>query len=140
MRDSRRSTTGVGGLTLGGGLRFGTGGYGALRAIDAATGDRRWQLKHPTASWAGVLSTAGAATQALDANRGITLAGNTGLGIYSSTMNSVLTVNGKVTGSGGTITKVGGSILHLNADNAATLSNNWNVPDGGLGTSSRTYT
>ena len=48
-----------GNLTLGGGLRFGTGGYGALRAIDATTGDRRWELKHPTASWAGVLSTAG---------------------------------------------------------------------------------
>lgn len=47
-----------GNLTLGGGLKFGTGGYGALRAIDAATGDRRWELKHPTASWAGVLSTA----------------------------------------------------------------------------------
>jgi alcohol dehydrogenase (cytochrome c) len=46
-------------MTLGGGLRFGTGGYGALRAIDAATGDRRWELRTPTASWAGVLSTAG---------------------------------------------------------------------------------
>jgi len=47
-----------GNLTLGGGLRFGTGGTGALRAIDAATGDRRWELRQPTPSWAGVLSTA----------------------------------------------------------------------------------
>jgi alcohol dehydrogenase (cytochrome c) len=31
---------------------------GALRAIDAATGERKWELKHPTPSWAGVLSTA----------------------------------------------------------------------------------
>lgn len=34
-------------------------GYGALRAIDAATGDRKWEVRHPTSSWAGVLSTAG---------------------------------------------------------------------------------
>jgi alcohol dehydrogenase (cytochrome c) len=31
---------------------------GALRAIDAMTGERKWELKHPTPSWAGVLSTA----------------------------------------------------------------------------------
>ena len=32
--------------------------YGALRAIDAATGERRWEFKFQTPSFAGVLSTA----------------------------------------------------------------------------------
>jgi alcohol dehydrogenase (cytochrome c) len=32
--------------------------YGALRAIDAATGERRWEFKFATPSFAGVLSTA----------------------------------------------------------------------------------
>jgi alcohol dehydrogenase (cytochrome c) len=32
--------------------------YGALRAIDAATGERRWEFKFTTPSFAGVLSTA----------------------------------------------------------------------------------
>jgi alcohol dehydrogenase (cytochrome c) len=50
----------AGDMTLGG--RFKPAperGYGALRAIDPATGDRRWELRHPSPSWAGVLSTAG---------------------------------------------------------------------------------
>jgi alcohol dehydrogenase (cytochrome c) len=33
--------------------------YGALRAIDPISGERKWEIKHPTPSWAGVLSTAG---------------------------------------------------------------------------------
>src|SRR5205085_11173561 len=33
-------------------------GYGALRAIDPATGERRWEFPYPTPSMAGVLSTA----------------------------------------------------------------------------------
>lgn len=33
--------------------------YGALRAIDPITGERKWEIKHPTPSWAGVLTTAG---------------------------------------------------------------------------------
>ena len=33
--------------------------WGALRAIDPVTGERRWELRHPSPSWAGVLSTAG---------------------------------------------------------------------------------
>jgi alcohol dehydrogenase (cytochrome c) len=33
--------------------------YGALRAIDPVTGERKWEIKHPTPSWAGVLTTAG---------------------------------------------------------------------------------
>jgi alcohol dehydrogenase (cytochrome c) len=33
--------------------------YGALRAIDAATGERRWEFRYPSASMAGVMSTAG---------------------------------------------------------------------------------
>lgn len=32
---------------------------GALRAIDPITGERKWEIAHPTPSWAGVLSTAG---------------------------------------------------------------------------------
>ena len=32
---------------------------GALRAIDAVTGERKWEFPYPTPSWAGVLSTAG---------------------------------------------------------------------------------
>lgn len=32
--------------------------YGALRAIDATTGERRWEFKFPSPSFAGVLSTA----------------------------------------------------------------------------------
>jgi alcohol dehydrogenase (cytochrome c) len=33
-------------------------GYSALRAIDAATGDRRWEFRYPTPTMAGVMSTA----------------------------------------------------------------------------------
>jgi alcohol dehydrogenase (cytochrome c) len=33
-------------------------GYGALRAIDATTGERRWEFRYPTPTMAGVLSTA----------------------------------------------------------------------------------
>jgi glucose dehydrogenase len=33
--------------------------YGALRAIDAATGERRWEITYGDAGWAGVLATAG---------------------------------------------------------------------------------
>jgi alcohol dehydrogenase (cytochrome c) len=33
--------------------------YGALRAIDPATGKIRWEWKHPSPTWSGVLSTAG---------------------------------------------------------------------------------
>jgi alcohol dehydrogenase (cytochrome c) len=32
--------------------------WGALRAIDPITGERTWEIKHPTPSWAGVLTTA----------------------------------------------------------------------------------
>jgi alcohol dehydrogenase (cytochrome c) len=32
--------------------------YGALRAIDATTGERRWEFRYPTPTFAGVLSTA----------------------------------------------------------------------------------
>ena len=50
----------AGDRTMGGSLRPVLGGaYGALRAIDPLTGERKWELKHPTPSWAGVLSTAG---------------------------------------------------------------------------------
>ena len=32
--------------------------YGALRAIDATTGERRWEFKHQSPTFAGLLSTA----------------------------------------------------------------------------------
>ena len=50
----------AGDRTMGGSFRpGGERGYGALRAIDAATGDVKWELRHESPSWAGVLSTAG---------------------------------------------------------------------------------
>jgi alcohol dehydrogenase (cytochrome c) len=33
--------------------------WGALRALDPATGQLKWEFKHPSPSWAGALSTAG---------------------------------------------------------------------------------
>jgi alcohol dehydrogenase (cytochrome c) len=32
--------------------------YGALRALDARTGEMRWQVRYGSASWTGALSTA----------------------------------------------------------------------------------
>src|ERR1700687_3676293 len=49
----------AGDRTMGGTLRAADRGYGALRAIDPVTGERKWELRHPTPSWAGVLSTSG---------------------------------------------------------------------------------
>jgi alcohol dehydrogenase (cytochrome c) len=33
--------------------------WGALRALDPLTGEKKWEFKHPSPSWSGVLSTAG---------------------------------------------------------------------------------
>jgi alcohol dehydrogenase (cytochrome c) len=49
----------AGDRTMGGSLRPAPGSYGALRAIDPRTGETKWELRHPTPSWAGVLATAG---------------------------------------------------------------------------------
>ena len=50
----------AGDRTMGGSLRpGGERGYGALRAIDATTGEVKWDLRHESPSWGGVLSTAG---------------------------------------------------------------------------------
>ena len=50
----------AGDRTMGGSFRpGGERGYGALRAIDATTGDVKWELRNESPSWAGVLSTAG---------------------------------------------------------------------------------
>jgi alcohol dehydrogenase (cytochrome c) len=50
----------AGDLVLGGTPRPGPErGWGALRAIDPLTGERRWELRHPSPSWGGVLSTGG---------------------------------------------------------------------------------
>ncbi len=50
----------AGDRTMGGSFRpGGERGYGALRAIDATTGVVKWELRHDSPSWAGVLSTAG---------------------------------------------------------------------------------
>ena len=32
--------------------------YGALRALDATTGERKWEFRYPTPTMAGVMSTA----------------------------------------------------------------------------------
>ena len=45
--------------TTGGGVRRVSGNtYGALRAIDPTTGDRKWEFRYPTPTLAGVMSTA----------------------------------------------------------------------------------
>jgi alcohol dehydrogenase (cytochrome c) len=49
----------AGDRTMGGSMRPVQGSFGALRALDPLTGTMKWELRHPTASWAGVLSTAG---------------------------------------------------------------------------------
>jgi alcohol dehydrogenase (cytochrome c) len=49
----------AGDRAMGGTLRATDRGYGALRAIDPVTGERKWELRHPTPSWAGVWSTSG---------------------------------------------------------------------------------
>ena len=46
------------GSTMGTVLRDATKAYGALRAIDATTGERRWEFKYQTPTFAGLLSTA----------------------------------------------------------------------------------
>ena len=40
---------------------------GALRAIDPVTGDIKWEFKHPSPTWSGVLSTAGGLVFSADA-------------------------------------------------------------------------
>jgi alcohol dehydrogenase (cytochrome c) len=50
----------IGERTMGGRTRPGPEpAWGALRALDPMTGETKWELRHETASWAGVLSTAG---------------------------------------------------------------------------------
>src|SRR5437879_8508117 len=49
----------AGDRTMGGTLRATGRGYGTPRAIDPVTGERKWELRHPTPSWAGVLATSG---------------------------------------------------------------------------------
>jgi alcohol dehydrogenase (cytochrome c) len=41
--------------------------WGALRALDPETGERRWEFKHISPTWAGVLSTAGGLVFTADA-------------------------------------------------------------------------
>jgi alcohol dehydrogenase (cytochrome c) len=50
----------AGDRTMGGTVRPGPeANWGALRALNPLTGERVWEVRHPTPSWAGVLSTAG---------------------------------------------------------------------------------
>ena len=51
----------LGDLTMGGRVSIVTEPkrYGALRAIDPATGERKWEITYGDAGWAGVLATAG---------------------------------------------------------------------------------
>jgi alcohol dehydrogenase (cytochrome c) len=77
--------------------------WGALRAIDPATGKIKWEWKHPSPTWSGVLSTAGGLVFtgdaegnfiALDAASGKALWHfQTGASVYSSPM--AFAVDGK---------------------------------------------
>ena len=77
--------------------------YGALRALDPATGKVKWQWRHPSPTWSGVLSTAGGLVFtgdaegnfiALDAATGKALWHfQCGASVYSSPM--TYAVNGK---------------------------------------------
>jgi alcohol dehydrogenase (cytochrome c) len=48
----------VGDRTMGGNIAPTPERYGALRALDAATGERKWEVKYDGPGWAGVTSTA----------------------------------------------------------------------------------
>lgn len=77
--------------------------YGALRAIDPDTGKVKWEWKHPSPTWSGVLSTAGGVVFtgdaegnfiALDATSGKALWHfQCGASVYSSPM--TYSINGK---------------------------------------------
>jgi alcohol dehydrogenase (cytochrome c) len=56
---SRKDEYKVGERWMGGSVKITGARSGALRAIDAVTGERKWEFPYPTPSWAGVLSTAG---------------------------------------------------------------------------------
>src|SRR5207247_10001768 len=70
--------------------------------------------------------------QIINANRGINVTANSGVGVYSSNNVSNLTFNGTITGSAN-LTKVGGATWDNNSENATTYSGNWDVQDGALG-------
>jgi alcohol dehydrogenase (cytochrome c) len=56
---SRKEEYKVGERWMGGSVKITGERSGALRAIDAGTGERKWEFPYPTPSWGGVLSTAG---------------------------------------------------------------------------------
>ena len=56
---SRKDEYKVGERFMGGSVKLAGDRSGAVRAIDAATGERKWEFPLPTPSWAGMLSTAG---------------------------------------------------------------------------------
>jgi alcohol dehydrogenase (cytochrome c) len=56
---SRKEEYKVGERWMGGMVRISGARTGALRAIDAVTGERKWEFPYPTPSWAGILTTAG---------------------------------------------------------------------------------
>jgi len=72
-------TVKAGDRTMGGNFRFETNGTGALRAIDPLTGTVKWEIKHPTPSWAGVMSTAGGVVFSGD-NEGFVFAADSSTG------------------------------------------------------------
>ena len=62
IRRAPAATAAVGTLTLGGNAALVSEpvkSSGALRAIDATTGERKWEIPYDDAGWAGVLATAG---------------------------------------------------------------------------------
>jgi outer membrane protein assembly factor BamB len=66
----------AGDRAMGGTLRATDRGYGALRAIDPVTGERKWELRHPTPSRAGVLSTSGRVVFSGDSEGDVSAAGS----------------------------------------------------------------
>ena len=61
VRRTPLPTAGVGDRAMGGSVSLVSEPkrYGALRAIDPATGERKWEITYDDAGWAGVLATAG---------------------------------------------------------------------------------
>lgn len=56
---SRKDEYKVGERWMGGTVKITGERSGALRAIDPITGERKWEFRYPTPSWAGILTTAG---------------------------------------------------------------------------------
>src|SRR5262249_41562628 len=74
-------TAGLGDRTMGGTVALvpEPKRYGALRAIDAATGERKWEITYEDAGWAGVTATAGGVVFSAD-HQGTFIVADSGTG------------------------------------------------------------